>query len=66
MNSAQQSEVKAWEEEISACEHTLMLQQDHVPADFQGTVSPDNACEVPLMSTPFICALFSLITLQSM
>ncbi|KIJ46150.1 hypothetical protein M422DRAFT_206385 [Sphaerobolus stellatus SS14] len=28
MSSARQSEVKAWEEEITPCEHTLMLQQD--------------------------------------
>lgn len=27
MASAQQSEVKAWEEELEMCEHTLMLQQ---------------------------------------
>jgi ubiquitin carboxyl-terminal hydrolase 5/13 len=27
MSSARQSEVKAWEEEISPCEHTLTLQQ---------------------------------------
>ncbi|KAF8467893.1 ubiquitinyl hydrolase [Gautieria morchelliformis] len=27
MSSARQSEVKAWEEEITPCEHTLMLQQ---------------------------------------
>ena len=27
MSSARQSEVKAWEEEITACEHTLMLEQ---------------------------------------
>jgi ubiquitin carboxyl-terminal hydrolase 5/13 len=27
LSSARQSEVKAWEEEIVACEHTLMLQQ---------------------------------------
>ncbi|EIW65364.1 ubiquitinyl hydrolase [Trametes versicolor FP-101664 SS1] len=27
LSSARQSEVKAWEEEITACEHTLMLQQ---------------------------------------
>jgi ubiquitin carboxyl-terminal hydrolase 5/13 len=27
MSSAQQSEVKAWEEEILACEHTLTLEQ---------------------------------------
>lgn len=34
LSSARQSEVKAWEEEIEACEHTLMLQQsttDHIP-----------------------------------
>ncbi len=28
MSSAQQSEVKAWEEEITACEHTLCLEQE--------------------------------------
>ncbi|KAI7858439.1 hypothetical protein BDC45DRAFT_498365 [Circinella umbellata] len=28
MSSAKQSEVKAWEEEITACEHTLCLQQE--------------------------------------
>lgn len=28
MSSAQQSEVKAWEEEIIACEHALTLQQE--------------------------------------
>ena len=27
MSSSRQSEVKAWEEEIAACEHTLMLEQ---------------------------------------
>ncbi|KIO22723.1 hypothetical protein M407DRAFT_9788 [Tulasnella calospora MUT 4182] len=27
MSSARQSEVKAWEEDITACEHTLMLEQ---------------------------------------
>lgn len=27
ISSARQSEVKAWEEEIAACEHTLLLQQ---------------------------------------
>ncbi|KAK4684371.1 ubiquitin carboxyl-terminal hydrolase 5/13, partial [Tremellales sp. Uapishka_1] len=38
LSSAQQSEVKAWEEEILACEHTLTLQQEpvisigHVPS----------------------------------
>lgn len=28
LSSARQSEVKAWEEEITACEHTLLLQQE--------------------------------------
>ena len=35
MSSARQSEVKAWEEEITACEHTLTLEQfavGHIPA----------------------------------
>lgn len=27
MSSARQSEVKAWEEETTACEHTLMVDQ---------------------------------------
>ena len=30
LSSARQSEVKAWEEEITACEHTLMLEQNAV------------------------------------
>jgi len=37
MASAQQSEVKAWEEELTACEHALLLAQDEVPQGFQGT-----------------------------
>ncbi|ODN74591.1 hypothetical protein L202_06950 [Cryptococcus amylolentus CBS 6039] len=32
LSSAQQSEVKAWEEEIVACEHTLLLQQESLVA----------------------------------
>ncbi len=34
LSSARQSEVKAWEEELNACEHTLMLEQiptGHIP-----------------------------------
>ncbi|CAD6892715.1 unnamed protein product [Tilletia controversa] len=31
LSSAQQSEVKAWEEEITACEHTLCLEQQGQP-----------------------------------
>ncbi|PVG04552.1 ubiquitinyl hydrolase [Serendipita vermifera] len=36
LSSARQSEVKAWEEEITACEHTVMLQQEssgHIAAE---------------------------------
>jgi len=35
MSSTRQSEVKAWEEGITACEHTLTLEQfvsGHIPA----------------------------------
>jgi len=35
MSSARQSEVKAWEEEITPCEHTLTIEQlvsSHIPA----------------------------------
>jgi ubiquitin carboxyl-terminal hydrolase 5/13 len=38
VSSAQQSEVKAWEEEILACEHSLTLEQ--VPL-----INPDDPCE---------------------
>lgn len=52
MSSARQSEVKAWEEEIAACEHTLMLEQFnsgpipasgtfHSPIPGHGGVMPD-------------------------
>ena len=36
LSSAQHSEVKAWEEEIEACEHTLTLEQDPVIITGQG------------------------------
>lgn len=36
LSSAQQSEVKAWEEEILACEHTLTLIQEPVIVPGQG------------------------------
>lgn len=32
MSSARQSEVKAWEEELEACEHTLILPQSPLPS----------------------------------
>ena len=40
LSSAQQSEVKAWEEEILACEHTLTLQQEPVITIGQGERVP--------------------------
>ena len=36
MASSQQSEVKAWEEQLEACEHTLLLNQEEVGLGFQG------------------------------
>lgn len=39
MSSAQQSEVKAWEEEILACEHTLTLEQTPF-------INPDDPCKL--------------------
>lgn len=38
MSSGRQSEVQAWEEEITACEHTLTVQQQSVaPIEASGT-----------------------------
>ena len=38
LSSARQSEVKAWEEEIEACEHTLLLEpQPSAPIESAGT-----------------------------
>lgn len=42
MSSARQSEVKAWEEEFVACEHTLLLEQlasGPIPAEGEPSVS---------------------------
>lgn len=39
VSSAQQSEVKAWEEEILACEHTLTLEQ-------MPLINPDDPCKL--------------------
>jgi ubiquitin carboxyl-terminal hydrolase 5/13 len=36
LSSAQQSEVKAWEEEILACQHTLTLEQQPLIVPGQG------------------------------
>ncbi|KAF8905100.1 ubiquitin carboxyl-terminal hydrolase 14 [Gymnopilus junonius] len=46
MSSARQSEVKAWEEEITPCEHTLTLEQivsGHIPAS---GLAHCNACDL--------------------
>ncbi|KAE8212077.1 hypothetical protein CF327_g4245 [Tilletia walkeri] len=37
LSSAQQSEVKAWEEEITACEHTLCLEQQGEPKKLEAS-----------------------------
>lgn len=39
LSSARQSEVKAWEEEIEACEHTLLLQPEPL-----GPIEASGAC----------------------
>lgn len=44
LSSAQQSEVKAWEEEILACEHTLTLQQEPAITPGKGELSPTALC----------------------
>lgn len=49
MSSAQQSEVKAWEEEILPCEHTLTLYQEPLITDGQ--------CKL-------VCTVYSKLTKQ--
>ena len=42
LSSARQSEVKAWEEEIIACEHALLLEQlasGAIPAEGEPSIS---------------------------
>lgn len=42
LSSARQSEVKAWEEEINACEHTLLIEQlasGPIPAEGRRSIS---------------------------
>ncbi|KAJ7074130.1 hypothetical protein C8F01DRAFT_1099340 [Mycena amicta] len=46
LSSARQSEVKAWEEEFEACEHTLMLQQISAGAIPASGLAHCNACEL--------------------
>lgn len=46
LSSARQSEVKAWEEEITPCEHTLTIEQfvsGHIPAE---GLAHCNACDL--------------------
>ncbi|KAK8843356.1 hypothetical protein IAR55_007013 [Kwoniella newhampshirensis] len=52
LSSAQQSEVKAWEEEILACEHTLTLQQE--PVIVPGQV-PSQCSSCDLTSNLWLC-----------
>ncbi|KAJ6597255.1 hypothetical protein DFH09DRAFT_1134077 [Mycena vulgaris] len=53
LSSARQSEVKAWEEEFEACEHTLMLQQTAVGAIPASGLAHCTACE--LTSNLWLC-----------
>ncbi|ORY24757.1 hypothetical protein BCR39DRAFT_545796 [Naematelia encephala] len=52
LSSAQQSEVKAWEEEILACEHTLTLEQE--PVIQKGQV-PSQCSSCDLTSNLWLC-----------
>ncbi|KAF8211850.1 hypothetical protein K438DRAFT_1902808 [Mycena galopus ATCC 62051] len=53
LSSARQSEVKAWEEEFEACEHTLLLQQTSVGAVPASGLAHCAACE--LTSNLWLC-----------
>ncbi|KIY53161.1 ubiquitinyl hydrolase [Fistulina hepatica ATCC 64428] len=53
MSSARQSEVKAWEEETLACEHTLMLQQTSTEPIPASGLAHCNACD--LTSNLWLC-----------
>jgi ubiquitin carboxyl-terminal hydrolase 5/13 len=64
MSSARQSEVKAWEEEIAACEHTFLLQQ--IPPDqgsAPGMIVVDSHTSTLLVT---LCRRRSFGTLQPM
>ncbi|OWT38601.1 ubiquitin carboxyl-terminal hydrolase 5/13 [Cryptococcus neoformans Bt1] len=52
LSSAQQSEIKAWEEEILPCEHTLTLQQE--PVVVPGNV-PSQCSSCDLTSNLWLC-----------
>ncbi|KAJ6502176.1 hypothetical protein C8R45DRAFT_975636 [Mycena sanguinolenta] len=53
LSSARQSEVKAWEEEFEACEHTLLLQQTGAGAIPASGLAHCTACE--LTSNLWLC-----------
>ncbi|KAK7038023.1 ubiquitin carboxyl-terminal hydrolase [Favolaschia claudopus] len=53
LSSARQSEVKAWEEEFEACEHTLLLQQTNAGAIPASGLAHCAACE--LTSNLWLC-----------
>ncbi|KAJ2922163.1 hypothetical protein H1R20_g14933, partial [Candolleomyces eurysporus] len=46
LSSARQSEVQAWEEEITPCEHTLMLEQFQTGHIAQSGLAHCNACDL--------------------
>lgn len=46
LSSARQSEVKAWEEEITACEHTLMLEQVANPPSLDSSIAHCQKCDL--------------------
>ena len=46
MSSSQKSEVKAWEEEITGCEHGLTLQQEASSSISPAGLAKCNACEL--------------------
>ena len=46
LSSAKQSEVKAWEEEITACEHTLMLEQTSKEAINEAGLAHCHQCDL--------------------
>jgi len=52
LSSSQQSEVKAWEEEILPCEHTLTLSQDPLIAPGDGQSATGHILKRELTSSP--------------
>jgi hypothetical protein len=66
MASSQQSEVKAWEEQLEACEHTLLLNQEEVGPDFQGEYMLHLHPEALMKTTSAYPVPFSLAALQTL